>query len=530
MATLWQRLAAVFGGAPSGAEVLGAALAEARSAAKPEAPEVALGSDFHPAPVAASYNPAVAMSAIGADPWTFAALTRTGFDLARLPLRVSREGRRKDQLQPRHPFLDLMARPAPGWSGYLLRAQWTVDHRATGDAFGLKLYAGERWTGILRLPPQSVRPIASGDGVVREYVYRHGGVERVYPRSAIIHIRGVSWADGPEGFFSGTGMIEPLHRTIDTSLKLGERINKASKQGRPGAIAYPSVQPGAIPPNAETVAEARKTFRALLRDASGGAAFLGMPIEWKAIDWSPQELQAAELDERLIQTRIAVSGVPPVRLGRDTTNYATARQQAEVYWGDELQAEAELIDAELTHHVQMEFGDDTLAVWHDFSSVPALQETRTLALQRVSLHILNGMLPADAYAYEGMEEAPITNDVALDVPAATGDAPALSADLAAHVRAALPDEWEAHDRVGALVHDRVVALARGATDDLLAERRTKMIARLASASDLAGAIACAHWLVVPTRGEAWVRRTVDEEVARQGAEAEASAWWTDGQG
>ena len=522
MASILARLAAWWT-PESGGEVLRSALA----VAKPTQETLKLGSDFAPYPIMPTYSPTVAMSALGADPWTFAQLSRAGMDLARLPLRVSKTGQRKDQLLPSHPLVELLRRPAPGCSGFLLRSQWTVDRRATGDAFGLKVYSAGKWSGIMRLPPQSVSAIPSQNGAAKAYEYNHAGTTYTFQPAFIIHIRGISWQDGPEGMLSGTGFIEPLNRTIGTSIELSKRLEKSARQGRPGALAWPAHVPGQLSPNPDTVKEARKRFKQTLAEASGGAAFLGIPIEWKPIDWSPEELQTTEAMERLVQERIAVGGVPPVRLGRETTNYATARQQSEVYWGDELQAEAELIDAELTYHARLEFGDDSLNVWHDFGSVPALQETKTAALQRVSLHILNGMNPADAYAYEGMEEAPISADL-IDVPVAEDDAPALSAETAAHVRRSLPDLWASSDRVGAIVHERVAAAldsGRGDGATRLLERRLTLAARLRHSDDLAGVVACAHWLIVPIRGEAWMRKVVAEAVATQAGEQEAGDWW-----
>ena len=51
--------------------------------------------------------------------------------------------------------------------------------------------------------------------------------------------------------------------------------------------------------------------------------------------------------------------------------------------------------------------DLDLSVQHDFSSVEPLQSVRDAQLARIQLHIMNGMRAEDAYAFEGLHDAPI---------------------------------------------------------------------------------------------------------------------------
>lgn len=483
-----------------------------------------LGSQGAVYPAVPTFDPGVAMSALGADPWVFAELGRAGLDLARVPLRVSRGGRTREQILPDHPLVTMLYRPSSGWSGYLLRAQWIVDRRATGNAYGLKVYdASGRWSGVLRLPPQSVRPL-TGQGVTSPDVYRVtlDGYQRDYAAAAMIHFRGVSWADGASGAALGTGMVEPLARAVSVSTRLAKRLDQAATQGRPSGMAWPK-QAGTSQPNPETARAARRLFKEIMENASGGAAFFGVPMEWQGFDWSPEELQATEIMDRMVQAILAVGGVPPVRVGRETANYATADKQAEIYWGDELAAEAELIDAELTYHARVEYGDADLWVYHDFTGVPALQATRNAGLARVTQHILNGMDPQDAYTYEGFEDAPV---VSLDLPAP--EAPVEDVGEGARTAwAKLRPSVEAADSLATALAVQLDAAIRSdeptAPQARLLARRAAVASRAQRAETLDAAVDCLRWRIRHARGDAWAVALVRAHVDAQAA---ASEWWS----
>lgn len=388
------------------------------------------GGDYVPgSPAANPYDPARAMASMGRFGWVYATVGRTGTDLSRLPIRASAgppSGKAKALKD--HPFLRLLDRPSPDVSGKLFRSQLIIDRRLTGNAYAVKIYDGRRVPVLLRrLHPESMSPLTGANGAVLAYRYQHGGETRDYDRSAIIHVRGASWASGPAESH-GTGMIEPLNQDLATDWALQKRMAAAATQGRPAGFATPKEIEGKL--NPEAVAVARKELKKILDDSNGGIALLGSPLELTKLDYAPSELQALEARQEIVKQILAVAGVPPVRVGIEAANYATAQQQGETYWGDELSSEAELFDAEFTYHARLDFGPADLYLWHDFADVPALQALHEARLRRVSTHILNGMDPVAAYAYEGLEEAPIAPG-ALDAPAPEPEAaPAPSRSVA----------------------------------------------------------------------------------------------------
>ena len=377
---------------------------------KPE--DFKAGGDYVPgSPAANPFDPARAMASMGRFGWVFATVGRTGFDLSRLPMRASvgpPSGKAKALKD--HPFLRLLDRPSPDVSGKLFRSQLIVDRRLTGNAYALKVYDGRGVPILLRrLHPESMHPLCGANGAVLGYRYSHAGETRDYDRSAVIHVRGPSWASGPAESH-GTGMIEPLNQDLATDWALQKRMASAATQGRPAGFASPKDIEGKL--NPEAVAVGRKELKRVLDDSNGGIALLGNPLDFTKLDYAPSELQALEARQEIVKQILAVAGVPPVRVGIEAANYATAQQQGETYWGDELASEAELFDAEFTYHARLDLGPADLYLWHDFSDVPALQGLHAARLARVTTHILNGMEPASAYSYEGLDDAPISADIA----------------------------------------------------------------------------------------------------------------------
>jgi hypothetical protein len=115
---------------------------------------------------------------------------------------------------------------------------------------------------------------------------------------------------------------------------------------------------------------------------------------------------------------LAAFGVPPTRVGLPSANYATAQEQSKIYWR-QLQGIAALIDDALT---ELALGWGAYRVAHDFSSVDALQESRDARLNRVASWTMLGASPSDAAAYEGFQDAPLSDstDQAQAEPVAVG--------------------------------------------------------------------------------------------------------------
>jgi len=130
------------------------------------------------------------------------------------------------------------------------------------------------------------------------------------------------------------------------------------------------------------------------------------------LNLSPRDMEYQQLDASIISAIMAATQTPPILLGKESANYATARQQDGVYWRG-IQHESRLFDARWTMDIARLYGRVNgrwLYLRHDFAAVLPLQGERTAQVDRAHKHILAGATPAEAYAYEGLAGAPVSDE------------------------------------------------------------------------------------------------------------------------
>ena len=393
--------------------------------------EFKAGSDFinanSPLP---GYDVREAMSSLGEFAWVVAGCNAIATDLSRLPLRASRGRGRGAKMLDDHPALKLIRRPASKTRMSLFRRQRMIDLLLAGYNGSLKVYGDPRRppASLLRMHPFRMRVVAGTDGQIERYRYEGYSQTIVeYDWKAVLSAQFASWEDNPSGLY-GQGLIRPLRRELSLDRSLQMNAEKSAKKGRPDGIISPHTGGDGVASmwTPEQTKGFRKDLGEIFSSAHGGYAVLGRPTDVQRLGWSPTDLGSLEQRGFTRQTVMAVLGVPPVRMGLETANYATAQQQAEVYWGDTLQGLAELEDEEFTD-LAREFPDsEDVEIWHDFNDVPALQRAQRERLDKVTVHIVNGMAPKAAYKYEGFDDAPIDEAPA---PVVAPPPPAKSAPL-----------------------------------------------------------------------------------------------------
>lgn len=370
-----------------------------------------------PQGVRPTYSPEAAMSAYAGHGYTYAAVSRASQDLAALNLRLLKG---KDRvLIESHPVIDLMDNPNSATDGFLFREQLCTDLILTGNCFILLLGMTERPTSLVRLHPQNVR-IATDQKGISGYILNSGGESVMYPPERIVHGRLASWADGPEQLL-GTGAIEPLSRELKADINSQNLVSDASAKARPDVLISPSDPADIWGP--EMRREIASEYKKL--SAQGGAMVLSGLSKVETLQLSPREMEYTKAREMARESISAVTGVPPSVLGLPTANYALSRQQARNYWSVQTKRGKRL--ALLFSAIAQRFEDD-LIFEHDYSGVEALQEARTEQLNRVQLHIMNGVSPQAAYKYEGLDypediegsEADATDETSEDVRALLG--------------------------------------------------------------------------------------------------------------
>lgn len=362
----------------------------------------AAGADWN---VGAAVNPGYpvinSMSAAAGLAWVYACIQARAEDLAGLPIKVTVNG----VATHKHPVLDLLKRPNSWTNEEQLRRQLYTDRGLCGNAVVLQLYSGTKIVGLSRLHPERVKIQPAPWGGPRAYEYRGGGEPIDYPPEAVLHVRGPSWEDDPRSLW-GLGRIQPLHTDLTAEVAASKLAAKAASMGRPDVVLSPANAGDTF--SDPIIAKIRKAWNDLFSKQAGGAVVLGGGVKVDVLGWTPRDMGRDQIEEANRRKILAVFMVPPVRVGLETANYATAKEQARVYW-QSLQAEARIFDAALTD-LAARMGYRGVEVWHDFSGVDVLQEGQTARLDRVERWVKLGATPKAAAAYEGFEDAPLPGE------------------------------------------------------------------------------------------------------------------------
>jgi SPP1 gp7 family putative phage head morphogenesis protein len=218
----------------------------------------------------------------------------------------------------------------------------------------------------------------------------------------------------------GNGAIRALATDLKTDKLAAELAANSAKHGRPTAVFSPADSDDVW---SETqIKRLRAAYEKTTR-SSGGALFLGSGAKMDPMSWSPRDLEFSKVREGVREAILAVFDVPPTRLGGNSANYATSKEQAKRYF-EGLKGRSAIIDGELSRVAKMFPGweNSDVRVYHDFSGVDALAESRDARVGRVRSWSDMGIPLADAAAFEGFDDLP-GQDVDEDV-VSTGDGPA----------------------------------------------------------------------------------------------------------
>ncbi len=356
------------------------------------------GSDFvSPQAASRSYKALDSMSAMAAFPWVRACVDAISSDLTKLPIKAVK-GRGKDA-EPidEHPLLDLLDRPSSRISGILFRRQLIVDLSLTGDAFVLAVGSPEP-QALLRLHPERVRVIPSSDGQPLEYEYDGAGQTARYGFEQVLHIRMPSWSDTTSGLY-GSGAIQALNNDLHTDLAASKLAAESAKTGLPTGIISPSEEGDRW--SKAQITQLREGFTKQLNSKSG-TVILGAGVDYRQLSQTLRDMEYKETRLMAREAVLAAFSVPPSRVGLPNANYATAMAQSRLYW-EGLSGTAALIDSELTRLARMFPDSDGVRIFHDFSEVEALQESRTERVNRVQAWWLMGVSLSEAAALEGFD-------------------------------------------------------------------------------------------------------------------------------
>ena len=366
---------------------------------KPERP--AHGANWtKPQGVDNPYPARVSMSAFASHGYVFAAVSRASQDLAALPIKLIRGKGSAAKIIDDHPFLDLMEQPSTYIDGFGLREQLIVDLMLTGGCFILLAGVSDQPSSIFRLHPEQTKIITDPVIGIKGFEFSDSGNVVEYPIDRVVFAQSASWGAGVNALY-GVGGIPPREREISADINAQTQAANAAKQGRPDIIISPKDEADIWDyDQRKTILDAYKGLT-----AQGGALCLSGGVAIDSLHLSPRDLEFQAVRKYAREAVSAVFGVPPTVLGiPDTANYAVSRQSARNYW--EVQTKRGKKLSHLFTQIARKF-DRSFRVEIDYSGVEALQDVRDAQIDRITKHILNGMPAAEAYSYEGLEDAPI---------------------------------------------------------------------------------------------------------------------------
>ena len=526
------------------------------------------GSDFiGDDPGSRTYSALNSMAAMARFPWVRACVEAVSSDLTKVPHRIIK-GRGKDaETIEDHPFFDLLERPNSRTPGILFARQLVVDMLLTGDAFALVAGEGEP-RALIRLHPERGKIVPNDDGQIKEYEYSGGSSSVRYGFEQVLHFRSPSWQSNPSMLY-GSGAIESLHNDLTTDLAASELAATSAKTGMPTGILSPAADDIWTRPQ---ITQLREGFEKQLK-AKSGTVILGAGVEYKQLSHSLRDLEYQETRKLAKEAVMAALGVVPVRVGVESANYASSRQQMRLYW-EQLQARSMLMDSEWTRLLRMFPDSDGLRIVSDFSEVDALQESRTERVNRVNQWWLMGVSLQEAAALEGFENLNAEEIEAESEPEEadaeqvarwlvydnenkqvnaravgdedptnfpeSGDDKTVSLrnsefkvfdpEFAEHIKLEHPEIWKAGGNVKGneqFKKLRPIALDGGKVETRAEEEAVRLreawAARHFEDYRLAGVVAQMKWLVVGSRGESYMKDLINEAIDKAGTE-KAAKW------
>jgi len=358
-----------------------------------------------PAGVRPTYSQGASLAAYGIHGYTHAAAKRSAQDLAALPIKLLKGKGANTEEIGESDVLDLLDQPNSKESGFMFRESLLTDLMLAGNCYILLLGPRDnRPLSLVRLHPDEVRIVTDPKMGITGYEHNSSGSVVLYPPERVIHGKNYSYAKGAQSVY-GCGAVEALSREIDADLNAQKLASDASAKGRPDILLYPK-EDGDIWPS-ETRRQIADQYSGLASE--GGALVLSGQVEVRELQLSPREMEF-EASRRMARESIsAVMGVPPTILGLPSANYALGRQQAINYWTVQIKKGKQF--GELLTLIAQRFNPD-YRIEHDYSGVEALQSVRTEQLNRVQMHILNGIDPQAAYAAEGLDFPSVQPDPA----------------------------------------------------------------------------------------------------------------------
>jgi HK97 family phage portal protein len=290
----------------------------------------------------------------------------------------------------RHPLLALLNRPNPRQDGAAFAEAVYAALLIAGNAFVEAVTIGGTVRELHALRPDRMRVVPGTDGWPEAYDYTVAGRTVRFTQSAdgsgravppILHLSFYHPLDDHYGL----SPLEAAAVAVDTH-NAAARWNRAllDNAARPsGALVYTG-------PESALLSDAQ--FERLKRELEAnyqGAANAGRPLllegglDWKAMSFSPKDMDFLEAKHAAAREIALALGVPPMLLGIPGDNtYSNFREANRAFWRTTVLPLANRFCTALANWLRPVYGDVRLAV--DTDRIDALAADRAAAWERIT--------------------------------------------------------------------------------------------------------------------------------------------------
>ena len=318
-----------------------------------------------------------------ANPIVFRCVRLIAETAAAIPLQIHQPGGALDQ----HPMLDLLMRPNPRQGGKEFREMLIGHLLVSGNAYVELVQIGDQPRELHALRPDRVKLICDRNGWVEAYEYVLGAARR----------RHTVAADGTSDVLH-LSLFHPLNDCLGfpplQAALMALDVHNAASQWNKSLLDNSARPSGALvyaPSSGANMSEDQfARLKAELEDGYSGAARAGRPLlldgglDWKAMGYSPRDMDFVEARHAAARDIALAFGVPPMLLGIPGDNTYSNYQEANRAFT--RQTLLPLINRTLdsfTHWLQPRFGDGlVLAV--DEDRLEGLADERLLVWQRLA--------------------------------------------------------------------------------------------------------------------------------------------------
>jgi len=325
-----------------------------------------------------------------------------------LPLRVCEARIDCDE----HPVLDLLAKPNERQSRTAFLETLFSHLLVSGNAYVTQIELDGTVQELHALEPGKVSPVLDGSGWPAAYDYQHGSSKTRYEsggKSEILHLA----LFNPVDQINGLPPLAAAHMALDIH-NAASAWNKAllDNSARPsGALVYASS-------GGENLSQDQfDRLKTELEEGYTGASRAGRPmvleggLDWKAMGYSPRDMDFLQAKNVAAREIALAFGVPPMLLGIPGDNtYSNYQEANRAFWTQTVLPLAEKTAQDLGGWLSGMFGGD-LDLRVDTEGIPALASEREAHWNRVgTAEFLTANEKREAFGYPPLEEEFLRDD------------------------------------------------------------------------------------------------------------------------